>query len=251
MLAKRYGYSSYLEICTPITGCTYSMVDGRQFRVKKRLMYRCPADFSDGETVDYATPADSCEELCAELIKSGESFDLVFVDPYHTYTSSFQAIMAGLQLTKTNGTLLVHDCNPPNPFYAEPEFHLGNWCGVTYAAYLDIALGKEGIGHFTVDTDFGCGIIRKGPQLVRQFGTIPDASLALEWQALDLSQKYPFFDTYRQQLLNLVTADKFLRTVMPFEYFCKGKLRKLLKKIAWADALVYRMLLAMAGQRSR
>ena len=67
MLAKRYGYTSYLEICTPTTGGTYSRVDKEQFSRRARLMYRCPPDFSDGEPIDFSTDSESSEELFARL----------------------------------------------------------------------------------------------------------------------------------------------------------------------------------------
>jgi hypothetical protein len=143
MLAARYGYTSYLEICTSITGGTFSLVDKKQFPRRARLMYKCPPDFGDGEPIDFSTEAESGEELLADLVRSGEKFDLVFIDPWHTYTSSLRDIVFGLHLIKGDGVLVVHDCNPPNAACAEQEFHSGPWCGVTFAAYLDIVLFGE------------------------------------------------------------------------------------------------------------
>jgi hypothetical protein len=42
MLAQRYGYTSYLEICTPLTGRTFSQIDRQQFSRRVRLMYLKP-----------------------------------------------------------------------------------------------------------------------------------------------------------------------------------------------------------------
>lgn len=211
MLARRYGYTSYLEICTPTTGLTFSLVDKKQFPRRARLMYRCPPDFSDGEPVDFPTQAESGDELFSELVESGERFDLVFVDPWHTYTSSLRDIKLGLQLIRDDGVLLIHDCNPPNSTCTEPRYRPGEWCGVTFAAYLDVVLFTEGLHYITVDSDYGCGIISKDHRLAYLYKSQPATPFALQWQMLNLSQKYPFFDENRSQLLHLISTHTFCR----------------------------------------
>ena len=115
MLAERYGYSSYLEICSPTTGNTYSLVDQGRFPRRVRLMYRCPPEFSDGELIDFRVEADACDEsFGGELLDSGERFGLVFVDPWHSYSSSRSAIEFGLKVVAPWGLVLVHDCSPPD-----------------------------------------------------------------------------------------------------------------------------------------
>jgi hypothetical protein len=211
MLARRYGYASYLEICTPITGGTFSMVDKEQFSLRARLMYRRTPDFSDGEPIEFSTEAESSEELFGELMKSGKKFDLVFVDPWHTYASSLRDIVFGLQLIKDDGIVLIHDCSPPNPLCAEEEVHPGEWSGVTFAAYLDVVLFTESIHYITVDCDYGCGIISKDRRLAHLSASLPDAALASRWRTLELAQKYPFFDENRARLLRLISTDLFCR----------------------------------------
>jgi hypothetical protein len=99
--------------------------------------------------------------LFGEIMRSGERFDLVFIDPWHTYASSQRDLVFGLQLVSGAGIVLVHDCSPPNPTCAEPEFRPGEWCGVTFAAYLDLMLFNSELHYLTVDSDYGCGVISK------------------------------------------------------------------------------------------
>jgi hypothetical protein len=208
-LAQRYGYKSYLEICTPMTGLTFAQIDKQQFERRARLIYRCPSDFSDGEPVDFPTESESGEELFGELVRSGERFDLVFVDPWHTYASSLRDILFGLHLVKQHGVLLVHDCSPPNPYCAAPEYHPGEWCGVTFAAYLDVVLFSEGLRYVTIDSDYGCGVIFKDSRKISGFDAPPDAALASQWRTLNLAEKYSFLDKYRPQLLHLISPEEF------------------------------------------
>ena len=213
MLAKRYGYTRYLEICTPTTGRTFAKVDKRQFQQRVRLMYRCPASFSDGIRGDYVTEAESGEALLSELVKSGERFDLVFVDAWHAYANAWQDILFGLQLIKEGGVVLVHDCNPTSAMCASLEAHSRGWCGVTFAAYLDIVLFNPALHYATVNTDYGCGIISKDDRLADFSKDRPTAALTAEWQALALSQKYSFFHLNRVPLLRLISREEFRRKI--------------------------------------
>lgn len=211
MLARRFGYTSYLEICTPSTGHTYSKVDRRQFSRRERLMYRRPPGYLDGDPLDYFTQAESAEELYGELLGRGERFDLVFIDSFHTYANSLVDIQYGSQLINPGGAVLIHDCNPPNAALTTPEFIPGAWFGMTFAAYLDVALLTEGMQHVTVDTDFGCGILGKDNRLAQLCNPRPDAALIAEWQRLDLSRKYAFLHEHRSQLLSLISPKEFRR----------------------------------------
>jgi hypothetical protein len=211
LLAQRYGYSSYLEICTAITGGTFSHVDKGQFQRRARLMYRCPPDFSDGEPIDFATEAESGEALFGEIVRSGERFDLVFIDPWHTYASSLRDVVFGLQLVKDDGLVLLHDCSPPHPACAEPEFRPGEWCGITFAVYLDLVLFNGGLHYLTVDADYGCGIISQTWRPALFSDLSHNAALAAQWRALDLAQKYSFLAKHRASLLHLISTDEFRR----------------------------------------
>jgi hypothetical protein len=210
MLARKYNLTSYLEVATPTTGGTYAQVDRRQFTRCARLMYRCPPEFSDGQAVEYRTAAESAEGLYCDLVRGGARFDLVFIDSFHTYGNSLRDILFGLQLVRPHGIVLVHDCDPPNPEIATPQHHDGEWCGVTYAAFLDTVLGDPGLCYATVATDYGCGIISPRPRRELLYNN-HDKQLAAEWYKLDLSQKFPFFNQNRRRLLHLISTISFER----------------------------------------
>ena len=143
-------------------------------------------------------------------MQRGLRFDLVFVDPFHTYACSLRDIVYALQLIKPEGIVLIHDCDPPKEEIAGPEFRHGDWCGVTYAAYLDLLLQAADLQYVTVDTDYGCGIISKisRPGL---FDMEVDAALRSEWQKLELTQKFGFFERNRRQLLHLISPNDLQR----------------------------------------
>lgn len=86
--------------------------------------------------------------------------DLAVVDPYHSYESSRDCLELGLDLLAPGGTMLVHDCLPPLELTGE-TFVDEAWCGVTFAAFRDVCRAR-GLRWFTLNTDFGLGVVVAG-----------------------------------------------------------------------------------------
>ena len=120
------------------------------------------------------------------------------------------------------GALVVHDCDPPNAEIASPEFIEGAWCGVTYRAFLDFVRGNDEIDYFTVDADYGCGVIlkrppRHGPRRLRDaidraLTRATESELTSQWFAAGRDDKaaFDFFRSNRRRLLRLTKPARFL-----------------------------------------
>ena len=70
--------------------------------------------------------------------------------------------MEGFRLIRANGTLVVHRllaarCTDDR----RAQYISGEWCGVSYQAYVDFISQRHDLAAYTVDTDYGCGVIRK------------------------------------------------------------------------------------------
>jgi hypothetical protein len=208
-LAEFYVRPRYLEICTTITGNCYRDIDRAKFATCDRLMYRCPDDFSDGLAIDFRTQGLEIGGLVGEIKARSLRYEVILVDPWHEYETSRQALEAALDLVAEDGTIVVHDCLPPTAQLASPRYEGGVWNGLTYRAYLDLVLARDDLDYVTVDTDFGCGIIRKVP---RRDG--PRAALLRQWAGLggDGEAAYRFFWTHRKALLRLMSVRRFWRT---------------------------------------
>lgn len=214
-LVQRYQLLRYLEIATPTTGHKYANIDKSPLIRRDRLMYHCPEFWDDGQAVTYRTVRPTSLELLRTIFAArlGEpAYDVIFVDPYHTSTCTAVDMAGAWMLLQPGGWMVVHDCNPTKPEIAEPEFTEGEWCGVTYSAYIDFLFSHPEVEACTVDTDYGCGVLRKpdesGP-LHRPIGR--DPSLELEWlgTAGDWRSRYLMFHQHRQKLLKLVSIDEF------------------------------------------
>jgi hypothetical protein len=209
-VGRRYGYRSLLEISCTSTGFTRGGFDTDQFTCYQRLVYRCGNDFDDGAPIAFRTDAESSHEVTERLLSErapANLYDVVFVDPFHTYENSMTDLVGAFALVRPGGAIVVHDCHPTDPQIVSPVFQLGIWCGVTYWAFIDFVLGRAGIEYFTVDADYGCGVIRK---TCRRSGG-HDIALEFAWKItarLD-ERRYAFFREREVDLLRLISARRF------------------------------------------
>jgi hypothetical protein len=181
-------------------------------------MYRCAGDFDDGLPVDFRS-ADLNIDGCLEEIRAkGLSYDVVLVDSFHQHEPSLRDLRAASTLIAEGGTLIVHDCNPPTEDVAGPDFMLTPWAGVSYKAYVDFLIERDDLDYFTVDTDWGCGVIRRLRPGQHQRGRSDRSEIVQRWRALgnDFHATFVFLQENKQALLNLVPQAHFLRTEAPY-----------------------------------
>lgn len=208
-LAKKNGYQSYLEICTTSTGGRFWKLDRKQLHVCHRLLYRCPEQFEDGDEITYRSANESIENL----LPSDPWYDIVFVDPWHTFECSMRDLQAGLSVLREDGVMIVHDCCPPKRECASLQPAEGCWCGVTYCAYIELLMSRCDLIYYTVDTDYGCGVVKKK---LRAGTAKPEHGvtdeLAERWrnQRSQNADMFELFCNHKRELLNLVSVEDFL-----------------------------------------
>jgi hypothetical protein len=204
------GYRRYLEICTPTTGNLFGRLRQSEFEVCHRLMYRCPGDFNDGQRIDFRASGLDTEDLIAAMRARDQRYDIILVDSFHLYDTSYRDLADALNLLADNGTMVVHDCVPASEDMISAEFRTGWWCGATFIAYVDFVHAMSGLAHATVDTDFGCGIIRRTGS-VQAAVPLPNG-----WEAVrgDAVAAYRFMRAHAGALLNLLSVKDFCRSEM-------------------------------------
>jgi hypothetical protein len=205
-LSDRHGYRSYLEVCTPVSGGLYRKIDRSRLNRCHRLMYRCPPTYDDGMDVNFRSPDMRTAELFETMGALGLRYDLVLVDPFHTYDASYRDLVEALSVITERGSVVVHDCYPPSEELVARDWSRAAWCGVTFMAFIDFLKNHPELGYATVDTDYGCGVFRKGGVRPK----VPDA-VADGWQAAHEDEKaaYRFMRDNARSLLNLVSVDAF------------------------------------------
>ena len=119
-LAAIHGYRSYLEICTPTTGTLYGDLDRGRYSLSHRLMYRWRDQFDDGMAIDFRSSSLDSGEGASAIRASGNTYDVILVDPFHEYEASAQDLREACKLIKPTGTIVVHDCNPEEEALVTP-----------------------------------------------------------------------------------------------------------------------------------
>ncbi len=137
-----------------------------------------------------------------ESLEDDYKFDIIFIDGLHLDHQVDRDIENSLKHLSENGTIVLHDCNPPTRYHAEetPVFTApanGNWNGTVYLSLIKLRLYRNDLKLTTVDTDWGVGILTRN--LSETINVFP--SDATNWE---------FFNENRQEILDLVTPSEFL-----------------------------------------
>jgi hypothetical protein len=196
-------------------------------------MYNCQAGFEDGLPIDFRSESLDTGQCLAEINRKSLRYDIILVDPYHEYDTSYRDLRQAFDLIDEGGVLVVHDCRPPNAAISVPQFIQGMWCGVTYKAYLDFVCERRDLEYQTVDVDYGCGLISKldrrsrwAKSLRMIFSSFLDFSsrgraerthdklLWQQWRGVDsdYDRAFRFFEKHDKELLHLISAEEFLAT---------------------------------------
>ncbi|KKR03512.1 MAG: hypothetical protein UT31_C0018G0003 [Parcubacteria group bacterium GW2011_GWF2_39_13b] len=134
-----------------------------------------------------------------------KKIDVAFVDGLHTHSQSLKDIENCLKYLDKKGIIIVHDCSPQNEFSAAPVRKISEqagekkWNGDVWKAIVQLRSTRPDLQIFTLDCDYGLGIIRKGqPESMLDYSSEQIKEMAYE----DLAQN-------RQKFLNLRNVDYF------------------------------------------
>jgi len=154
LLIQRHGYQRYLEI---------GVEDGDAARA-----VRCALKHGVDPASAHATHQVPSDEFFASL--GGDvTYDCIFVDGMHEEEQALRDIDNSLSHLSDNGVIVVHDCNPPTAWHqrdyeAAKSNGCRQWNGTTWRAWVRLRATRPDLSMLMVDTDWGCGIIRRGSQ---------------------------------------------------------------------------------------
>jgi predicted O-methyltransferase YrrM len=155
-------------------------------------------------SVSYRSDTDALSEedfLAADPPDGG--YDVVFVDTWHEPTHCLDVIERCLPKLSADGVLVVHDSNPPSAWHQRPaeEYEPGSaWNGQVWRAVVEFRARHPGCEVFTVDTDWGCTVIRPSRRACEE--PAAESVDLLDWTALEHD---------RRRLLNVVDVAWFRR----------------------------------------
>jgi GT2 family glycosyltransferase len=131
-------------------------------------------------------------------IPENQKYDIIFVDGLHNSIQVDKDIINSIKHLNQNGTIIVHDCNPP-----EYELQLiprvtGLWNGDVWKSIAKLRCTRPDLTVSVIDTDWGVGVVRPGSQ--KTYDALKIEEIVNNWE---------YFDNNRQEILNIISLDQF------------------------------------------
>lgn len=185
-LIEFYNYKKYLEIGIWDINANYEKI---------RCPYKVCVD--PNPQLGQVTFKGTSDEYFNQLRKDFK-YDIIFVDGLHIHEQVETDIYNSFKHLNKGGSIVVHDTLPHHEPMQSREDNGTLWTGDVWKAIAKIRMNDETIKVDTVDTDFGCTILQK--EKSKLFPT------KVNVEDFDFN----FFEKNRNELLNVITTQKFL-----------------------------------------
>ena len=187
-LIKVFQYKTYLEIGVRNGECIS----------KVNAPLKHGVDPTPNKHVDFVMTSDEFFQNLDKNVK----YDLIFIDGMHHWDQVYRDVVNSLAHLLWEGTIVCHDMNPPFEICQRREKVVSTWNGDSWKAFVSLRGQRSDLYMFTVDTDFGLGMIRKGMQ-----------------KPISLPENidFDYFSQHKKELLNLISVDEFLSKFTTYE----------------------------------
>ena len=191
-LIVRYGYRSYLEIGVNTQAQPGWSHDSIEIETKHGV--------DPNPAVDATFPVTS-DEFFERYVS--QTYDIVFVDGLHLFEQAYRDIVNSLAWLNENGTIVVHDSKPEKEITQRRDRVSDAWHGDVWKAILKLRLEATELEIFTVDTDEGCSVIRRGAQQLMRVDDPPEDMYT-----------WDFYKRHRDEILQLIDVQEFERRLL-------------------------------------
>lgn len=143
--------------------------------------------------------------------QNNNTYDIVFVDGLHIFDQAYRDIVNSLNFLNNNGTIVVHDCHPRKEITQRAVRASSVWHGDVWKAILKLRMENPNVEIYTVDSDEGCAIIKKGRQNLYKINTGDQDPYS-----------YDYFKKNKKQILNLISVKDFKKKLgLPLAWYEK------------------------------
>ena len=165
-IIQKYGFKNYLEIGVCDPNICFNLIN-----CENKDSVDPGVEFSENPVKYQYTSDEFFTKLNRGELDKDPNFkwDVVFIDGLHISDQVLRDINNAMQHLSPNGFIMLHDCNPPEIFYAREDYVVDGrrrpWNGTVWKA-LYFTRTNEYYRHFnicTVNTDWGVGIMRLQP----------------------------------------------------------------------------------------
>ena len=183
-LISRAGYDRYLEIGVRDPSVNFD---------------RIKCSYKDGVDIAGRCNYIMSSDAFFDTIPPDQIYDIIFIDGLHTCEQVLRDVSNSLEHLSSDGTILLHDCNPlSKKLQVELKNRGKKWNGTVWKAFVILRMTRPDLMMYVVNTDNGIGVIRRGSQLLVK--KVDKDKLT-----------YDFLKRDRKKLLNLCPVKKFIR----------------------------------------
>lgn len=132
-----------------------------------------------------------------------DKFDVIFIDGLHTFEQAQKDLTNSIHALSKYGTIVMHDCLPATEreqsstvLYGEP------WTGPVWKVFAWARQNILDASMFTVNTDHGMGVIHSNGNIRLDNHDHLYTDLPYSWTT---------FVAQKQELLNIISVDEFLK----------------------------------------
>ena len=142
-----------------------------------------------------------------EILKKNTKFDVIFIDGLHKANQVEKDIYNSLKYISDNGFIVIHDCNPPTEFHCRESYDFDlspagkMWNGTVWKAFYKLRFDKN-VYCACIDSDWGIGIVSK----LNYFKQLK--------KNINPYFEFDIFDANRAESLNLLSYQKFTKTLL-------------------------------------
>ena len=186
-LIQKYGYKSYLEVGTQDPTSNFDKINTE---------HKVSIDpFPRGE-VTFVGTSDEYFDSISEDVK----YDIIFIDGSHHDDQVLRDVKNSLNHLSDNGTIVCHDCLPSTELMQLRDINGGEWTGDVWKAIADLRIERIDLDIKVVDTDYGCGIIRRGTNVPYQ----PN---------VENYKTYSYYNIHKYRMLNVISPEQFIQWI--------------------------------------
>jgi hypothetical protein len=139
-----------------------------------------------------------------EQLNESKKYDIVFIDGLHHSEQVDFDIQNSIINTVDNGVIVLHDCSPHSYNITTIPRQSVEWTGDVYKSVLKFQKDNDKHTFFTVNTDYGVGVIVKNTKPTIKYDNEFYENGIKDWD---------FFNQNREKLLNLISIDEFIKYV--------------------------------------
>jgi len=183
-LIGKHGLESYLEI-----GVQDYYSNFEKIKIKNKVS----VDPYPRNLCDFVATSDEF----FNQIDSSDMYDIIFIDGLHHSKQVVRDIYNSLDHLRGGGFIVIHDCLPKTEHNQIVPDHGAEWTGDVWKAFVHFRCSYPHFSMYTVDTDWGCGIITNGYQTVYNNGVVPEN---LNWE---------HYNSNRNEMMNVVSVEDF------------------------------------------